>query len=268
MSEYLAKDVLFSKHSNYNERRYSSLHYHNEIEIYLLLKGRISYFVNNKTFKLKEGDLIIIPKGVLHSTDSEDCLYNERLLLSFDERYYYKDIGISLKKLCEENIIHIPRENQPLIENMFYKIEAEYKTNYKTKNTLLKLYISELIAYLDRYRIKGELPAENTDTLMKNISEYINLNFDKAISLKILSEEFSISESYLSRRFKMAMGTCINEYINYIRISRAEEMLKNDNLPITEVALRCGFNDSSYFAGVFKRLKGITPYKYLKNYKR
>ncbi len=267
MSEFLAKDILFSKHSLFNERRYSSLHYHNEIELYLLLRGRIKYFVDNKTFKLREGDLIIIPKGILHSTDSEDCLYNERLLLSLEEKHYYSDVVPCIKELCAENIIHIPKENQPLIENMFYKIEAEYRNNRKNKDLMLKFYISELLVYLHRYRQKNIGLAENTDLLMQSIAEYINLNYENELSLKILSKKFCMSESYISRRFKEALGTCISEYINYVRITNAEKLLKTEKLPITEIALRCGFNDSSYFAGVFKKLKGITPYKYLKSNK-
>jgi len=267
MSEFLAKDLLFSKHSLFNERRYSSLHYHNEIELYLLLKGRIKYFVDNKTFKLHEGDLIIIPKGVLHSTDSEDCLYNERLLLSLEDKYFYPNIIPCIKELCSENIIHIPKENRILIENMFYKIESEYRNSYINKDLLLKLYINELLAYLHRYRQKNIGSAESTDILMQNIAEYINLNYDKELSLKTLCKKFCISESYISRRFKEALGTCVSEYINYVRVTNAEKLLKTERLPITEVALRCGFNDSSYFASVFKKLKGVTPYKFLKNHK-
>ena len=105
----LFKDKLFSRYCKYNERRSSNLHYHNEIELYYLLKGRIKYFVNDKTFTLNEGNLIIIPEHILHSTDSEDCLYNERLLLNFNHTHFYSEITPVLKDLCDDNIIHIPK---------------------------------------------------------------------------------------------------------------------------------------------------------------
>jgi len=261
----LIKDKLFSKQSNFKERKYCPLHYHNEIELYYLLKGRIKYFVDNKTYFLNEGDLIIIPKQILHSTDSEDCLYNERLLLNFNTKHYYSDISSILQGLFEENIIHIAKENQSVIENMFYKIESEYLKNNKCSDQLIRLYISELIIYLSRYKIMTSSSNQDTDLLMQKIAEYINLNYDKDLSLKTLSKKFNLSESYISKRFKMAIGTCINEYINYVRITRAEELLKTEKLPMTEICYKCGFNDSSYFSSVFKKLKGITPYKFKKS---
>lgn len=259
------KDSLFSKYTKYNERRYVSLHYHNEIELYLLLKGRIKYFINNKTFFLSEGDLIIVPKQVLHSTDTEDCLYNERLLLSFNSNHFYQEINPMLESLYHDNIIHIPKENLPLIENMFYKIGNEYVKGTKESEILIKLYTSELITYLYRYKTDAIKPDESTDKIMLRVAEYIILNFSQPLSLQILCKKFSISEGYLSKRFKLAIGTSINEYINYIRITEAEKILSSEKAPITEVALRCGYNDSSYFASVFKKFKGITPYKYQKS---
>lgn len=262
MAEF-SKGELFSRYCKYNERRRSNLHYHDEIELYYLLEGRIKYFVNDKTFALKEGDLIIIPKQVLHSTDSEDCLYNKRLLLNFNNTHYYPEIIPFLESLCDNNIIHLPKDNQLIIENMFYKIESEYNSNRKNRDLLIKLYISELIVYLHRYKIECPPPSKGeTDILMQRIANYININYNKDLSLSNLSNIFSMSECYISRRFKLAMGVCINEYINYIRITQAEQMLITEKLPITDIALKCGYNDSSYFSSVFKKFKGITPYKF------
>ncbi len=260
----LVKDKLFSKESKFNERKYCPLHYHNEIELYYLLKGRIKYFVDNKTYFLNEGDLIIIPKFILHSTDSKDCLYNERLLLNFNSSHYFSEAYCYLSELCKDNIIHISKENQPLIESMFYRIESEYRKKSADSNLLIKLYISELLMYLKRYKINSDTSEQNTDSQMQKIADYINLNYDKDLSLKILSKKFNLSESYISKRFKMAIGTCINEYINYVRVTYAEELLKTEKLPITEICSKCGFNDSSYFSSVFNKLKGITPYKFKK----
>lgn len=260
----LITDLLFLRDSLYNQRKYTALHYHKENELYFLLKGRVKYFIDNKTFFLNEGELIIVPKNLLHSTDSETCMYNERLLISFGDNLYYQSVATCLQELFNDKIIRIPKENLPLIENMFYKIESEYKGNRKNRDVLIKLYISELICYLHRYRISNNIDEQNIDKLIQQVAQYINNNFEKEITLASLSKIFGISESHLSRRFKLSTGTCINEYINYVRIAHAEWLLKTKQLPITEIAIRCGFNDSSYFAYVFKKLKGITPYKFSK----
>ena len=52
------------------------------------------------------------------------------------------------------------------------------------------------------------------------------------------------------------------EYLNHIRITAAEKLLIQTDMPITRIAMECGFNDSNYFAAVFKKIKGITPKKF------
>lgn len=258
-------DLLFSRDSLYNKRKHIHLHYHKENELYLLLKGRVKYFIDNKTFVVNEGDLVIIPPGILHSTDTDDCLYNERLLISFGNDFFFHSISPYLKEMFNETIIHIPKENRPLIENMFYQIESEYNSKRDNKDVFLKIYITELLLYLHRYRISKTQDKLNNDKLIQKVKQYINLNFENEILLSDLSKTFGLTESYLSKRFKYVVGTGINEYINYVRIEHAGKLLKSEKLPITEVAIRCGFNDSSYFASVFKKFKGITPYRFSKN---
>lgn len=262
--DIFTQDLLFSRDSSYNKRKYIPLHYHNENEIYLLLKGEVKYFVDDKTFLLNEGDLMIIPAGVMHSTDTDECLYNERLLISFHDDIFFKNIIPCLNELFKENIIHLSDENRELIKNIFYKIESEFKNERKNKEILIKLYISELIIHIHRHRIKNAYYEQNTDKLILQIKQYINLNFANDITLAKLSKVFGLTETYLSRRFKSSCGICISEYLNYIRVDHAEKLLKTEKMPITEIAMECGFNDSSYFSYVFKKLKGITPYKYSK----
>ena len=71
-----------------------------------------------------------------------------------------------------------------------------------------------------------------------------------------------IGPSYFSKQFKAITGVGLIEYLNLTRITAAEKLLTETNRPITEVAMECGFNDSNYFAAVFKKIKGITPKKF------
>ena len=57
-------------------------------------------------------------------------------------------------------------------------------------------------------------------------------------------------------------GVGLNDFINISRITAAEKLLVSSNMSITEIASACGFNDSNYFASVFKKFKGITPKRY------
>ena len=91
---------------------------------------------------------------------------------------------------------------------------------------------------------------------------YISENYSGDLNLKTVASKFAMSESYFSKQFKNVTGVGFNEYVNISRVSAAEKMLVKSNRAITEIAADCGFNDSNYFAAVFKKIKGITPKKY------
>ncbi len=267
LADLIVERKLLQRERVENSKKYRSLHYHTNIELYYLLDGTVKYFINNKSFSLNPGDLIIVPKNTLHSTDYPGCLYGERLLLVFDENLYFAELEPIVKNLCKDNFIHIPKEKLPLVDDIFHKIDDELKKPSDYENLLIKTHISELLIYLERHRVK-EAESQETDRLITKVVDYISQNYAGNLSLPLLSQTFNLSESYLSRRFKLIIGININEYINYIRITKAAKLLKLEKMPITEIAIKCGFNDSNYFSSVFKRLKGITPYKYMKKYNR
>ena len=264
---YRKVDSLYSKDLRTGSRKQCGTHFHNAYELYFLLNGTVKYLINGKFFYLNPGDLIIIPPKAIHSADSEECFHNERLLIMFDASLFFSEVEEYLNSLCEENIICVPKEKLPLLEDMFYKIGNEDKNRTDSSNILIKSYISELIIYLHRYKAPPKYALNETDLIIRKIAEYIFENYDKDLSLGMLSRRFSLSECYLSRKFKSETGSSINQYINSVRISRAKDLLKQPFTSITQVATLCGFNDSNYFSDVFKKINGITPLKYSKKYK-
>ena len=75
----------------------------------------------------------------------------------------------------------------------------------------------------------------------------------------MIAENFALSESHFSRQFKLYTGFGVNEYISTVRVKNAEKLLATTTLPVTQIAQNCGFNSSSYFASVFKKVRGISP---------
>ncbi|MDC7249424.1 MAG: helix-turn-helix transcriptional regulator, partial [Sphaerochaetaceae bacterium] len=79
----------------------------------------------------------------------------------------------------------------------------------------------------------------------------------------------NISSSYFSKLFKKVTGDNFANYINKIRVKKAQELLVNTDNPITVIAMDLGFGDNSYFNKVFKKIEGVAPSlyrnKYIKN---
>lgn len=256
---------LFSRQRVRNQKKTSRIHWHQKHELYYLLKGTTKYLIGEKPYFLQEGNLIFVPKGSFHCTDSENCMTNERLLLCFDDKIIPAAYRKYIDDLTMDNLIYIPEKNLPQISELFLKIEKEFEGNNLHKQHIMELYILEMLVLISRCREKAPKPHLNAnDAHLYAISKYIRKNYATNITLESLSEQFSINKSYLSRRFKNVFGIGLNDYLTYIRILHAEHLLRTTNYPITRIAAECGYNDSNYFSTVFKKTKGVTPYKFKK----
>ncbi|OOM76271.1 putative response regulatory protein [Clostridium puniceum] len=102
--------------------------------------------------------------------------------------------------------------------------------------------------------------------ILKNAIEFIECNYYKDLSRKIVAQEVYITPSYLSFLFKKEMNTSFIDYLHSIRIERACELLKDIKYKTYDVAVRVGYSDEKYFFKVFKKYKGITPMQYRNNF--
>ena len=90
--------------------------------------------------------------------------------------------------------------------------------------------------------------------------DYIQENLSAEISLQDMSNRFSVSCEHFSRRFKKETGFGFCEYVNLLRMKKAETLLKQmENMSVAEVASECGFADSNYFSAKFKKMYNISP---------
>ncbi len=95
------------------------------------------------------------------------------------------------------------------------------------------------------------------------ISQYLAENHT-TLDFDSLCRHFSRSRSYMSHMFKKTFGTSFSEYCNNLRLADAERLLVVTELPVTEIALSCGFEDASYFIRLFRNKYVLTPLQYRK----
>ena len=90
-------------------------------------------------------------------------------------------------------------------------------------------------------------------------------NYDKPISLEMVSATVNRSDAYVSYFFKNMTGKTPIEYLNEYRVEKACHKLRTTDASVTDIAFSCGFSDLSYFIKVFKNKVGVSPGKYRKN---
>ncbi len=100
------------------------------------------------------------------------------------------------------------------------------------------------------------------DELIIRIQEWIQKNYQRDINMQALAQDFGLNVRSFNRRFRQAAHKTPVEYLQEVRINQARELLKRSNLGIAEIAFATGYQDVSYFTGLFRRLHGVTPNAY------
>ena len=264
MSQHEKKQTVFY---NYDKRTtpgsMSSAHFHRNHELYYLEKGKTVHFVGDQIYLLNEGDMVFVPSGIFHRTDNKDTDIVERHLFFYDEDYIDEEFMPYIEELKKNNYIKLPSEHIHRITDIARKMSYELRHQHADFVTMQRLYLEQLLILISRLRITDSKPRTNPlHQIIQDVITYISTNVSADLSLPTLSDKYSVSASHLSKQFKSLTGMGLNEYVNIARVSAAEKFLLSTDMSIMEVAMKCGFNDSNYFARVFKKLKGVTPKKY------
>ncbi len=101
--------------------------------------------------------------------------------------------------------------------------------------------------------------------LVDKVEQFIRANLDSPIKLQDIAQTVYLSQSHLSRTFKHLTGKSVVEFIQELRLAKAEEMLAATDLSVTEIAGRVGFKDAAYFTTCFKNRHGVSPLQFRKN---
>lgn len=268
----MPNDFKISKVKRDSTYTKQSSHIHPYYEIFYLINGDCTFFIDHNIYKLNRGDLVIVPAGEIHKSTYPETGYSERFVVSFREN----NLGWINEKLGEEivkqslnmGVISIPDKRRDYVESLMHKMLFESEGQDILSPAFIKTGLIELLLFIIRCQRYEENVVKEIDVdnqLMQEIATYIYDNYDKKISLDDMSKKFHISRSYLSKKFKTITGFGFKEYLINVRIKNACTLLLETNKSITDIAFECGFNDSNYFGDAFRHVKGVSPNKYRKN---
>lgn len=91
------------------------------------------------------------------------------------------------------------------------------------------------------------------------IEQYIHLHYKEDLTLNALADLVYLNPNYLSNMFAQVMGCTLNKYIKQIRMEKAQELLLNTNMKVTDISQAVGYPNTSYFCKTFQKLFGTTP---------
>lgn len=116
-------------------------------------------------------------------------------------------------------------------------------------------------------REMGEVSDEKVPSVISEAKLYMSQNYSNAnLMLQDVAKAVNMSKSRFSTVFSQTTGQSFTEYLIYLRLSKAKELLKSSNLKSSQIATEIGYNDSHYFSYIFKKNVGMTPSDYRSQY--
>lgn len=133
----------------------------------------------------------------------------------------------------------------------------------KSHENLHKYFYNAITLKSNNFKISGEYK-EFLDKCIAIIEGHLD---DEQFSIKNLSDEIGMSHSNLYKKIKAISGGSANEFIRYIRLRKAAEIMLNTDCTVAEAAYKVGINNAKYFREQFSKLFGINPSEYIKKYR-
>ena len=267
------KDDPFSTYHIKNEGRSFQIpvHWHDELEIIYVKSGFLTVSISGENYIGTPGDAFVVSPGNLHFMGSQagevdyftflfplkyisfftDDMLDDKLLepLNSGHLMICPRVKDTAKELCEQLIdIYMAKTDES---------ESKITTQVRTKIILL-----QFILEMWKKGFVTENDTSGRNTVEKEMVSYIQQNFTGTISLKEFGEQFHLSEKYISRYFKEHFHITLSQYITYLRLENAKQLLQDTDLSVTETAMQSGYQNVSYFIRSFKKAYGISPLKY------
>lgn len=247
-------------------------HYHKELELIFVLKGSLSYFINGQKYKISEHDLFWVNSLDMHSifSESEESVLLTLHLNQIFFNSYYENFSNSYYKYSDS----INDRNNPLYNSIstslakimlsMVKLEPDYKL--KSINHIIEIILILLNHFKseNNQNLNSSLYKQNR---LADILKFIELNYNKDLTLSSLSEEMHISPQYISKFFKDNLGIGFVDYINKLRITKSLNDLLESDKSILDIALEHGFNDHKAYNRAFKKEFQMTATEYKKENK-
>ena len=240
-------------------------HAHNHYELYFLVNGRRNYFIGNRIVHVKAGDFVFVPAHTIHKTTSVSPEGHERLLINFTENFFEQSIKRDVIKIFNDYCLSVPPDSISDIKDIFVRISEEYKINDKYSMQLLKSYLTELFVKLlrtDTPVLPVNVSESKTEELIKKVLDLLENNISTDITVDYAANTAGLSKSHFEKTFRSLTGFTFIDYLNTMRMLRAQKLLAKTSKSITDIAFECGFNSSNYFTTVFKKHTGTTPLKF------
>lgn len=255
-------------------------HWHFHIELIYMAHGVAKAVIGSDVYELREGDLLIVFPCEVHSVSVAAGVPSRHYVIGFDPELlrpmpslafqlgYMLPYAASLKER-KQVVASFSTGREPMLP-LIDELYEEYRTKPHGFELTVASGIYRMIVRLLREHALSSLGefglSGRTGTLEKfrDTLIFMNENAHMNLTASDAAKRGMMSYSRLASLFKETMHTTFSLYLMFLRIRRAEQLLLDSSVSITQIALDSGFHSPSYFIKQFKRAKSLSPLQYRK----
>ena len=250
---------LYFKHSITKDPACDSfyMHTHSMYELLYFVSGDATFVIEDKRYKLKTGDLVLIRPMKYHYIQIDSSAVYERYDILFDERALRIDNTHKAEDSIEVINLIDRTVSCDIIKKLDYYSEKLSGDDFMDVTVLL---IKELFYDLSIKKSNVSKDVTHINHTISKALKYINENLFTLKSISEVADEIFVTESYLFRLFKSELKKSPKKYINDKRLLAAQNLIQMGEMPIA-VYERCGFSDYTSFYRNYKEYFGYPPSK-------
>lgn len=228
-------------------------HYHTGVEIVYVLEGCVSAIIGGRALTAEAGQAIVSGSYTVHTYGEEEA-----------------PAIVAIIPPCEA-----PALQKRLIAGRFVSPVFPDKDNRLRQ--LMQLLLAEQEDAVVRaglgtavlgFAMRGAgfeaMTEDNKGGLMAQVLRYLSENYAQPLRVEQMAAHFGYSRSRFSHLFKANIGVSVPRYVNILRCRDAAEALLNTDLPVVDIAINAGFNNTHTFYTAFRELYHMTPGEYVK----
>ena len=251
------------------------IHSHAHYELYLFCEGDLErYVVGAKSYRLRRGDLLLIPPMVAHHPIfQEGARRYQRYVLWCSQDYLTRlaqldpdmDCAFRLCREREEYLLRFPSPSvSQLLEGELNAMWTEFQNRSLCRETAIQLSCMNFLVRLNRSVSADAVVASPHDwenPLLEQVIAYIHGHYGERLSLQDTARRFFVSPSTVEHLFTQKLGWSFYRYVTKRRIIEAQNQIAA-GVPIKTVSRVCGYGDYSNFYKAFTKEVGVPPSQY------
>lgn len=238
-------------------------HTHEFCEMVLVWRGNGLHVLNDRPYRITRGDLFYIRAEDKHSYASVNDLVLQNVIYCPERLKLNVDWAAAIPRFTEargEPHWRLSSNGMAQVRQVITQLEQESQKSDPLANSMSELLFAQLVMTLKRFRYATDHPSANEqEALLDKLITALAGSLNRSFVLEKFCEQEQCSERALRQQFRTQTGMTVNHYLRQLRICHAQYLLQHTELMVSEVAMRCGFEDSNYFSVVFNREVGMTP---------